>query len=566
MDLASEACPIRYIITDNALREGWDCPFAYILATIANRSSSVDVEQILGRVLRLPYAMKNKSDVLNISYVLTSSADFHGTLEKVVAGLNQAGFSRHDMLVRNEAAEAAIGQTSSGHSNDAESGQVALEDMQIKEETSAGESTGISGSAAGIEAPVDYDAAAIRARRDAGKAADGHWPGPVAQSMQGEETPGISPAPDTGESVPETDDMIAGAVAANAAYEREAQEVLQHGEQQIPVEVRARMKSFRMNPHLEPAVTQLLLPQFMIETGPSMFAGTPHELLQKEHLSAGFTLRDKDLQIDFSTMAAEMALVDVKSEDDTQPKAWKITGSDNAWFREWFASLPSAQRLSHCRQLIHRHLSSLDVVDDTELQAYADRVIQTLTADQLAELEQSPLRFGERIKAKVLSLLALHAAATFDLWYEQGLISCQPHYAFPNQIAPVSYTTTIPKSLYMAEEAMNHFEQDVVWVLSAMENIRWWHRNLSRLGFCINGNVHAYPDLIAMTGAGKILLIETKGDHLEGPESEAKARLGAKWAQAAGREYRYFMVFDKKQPTWPGAYSRERFIEIVAGL
>ncbi|MCI5144633.1 MAG: DEAD/DEAH box helicase, partial [Candidatus Electrothrix sp. AR3] len=54
VELLSPQCPIRYIITINALKEGWDCPFAYILATIANRHSQVDVEQIVGRVLRQP--------------------------------------------------------------------------------------------------------------------------------------------------------------------------------------------------------------------------------------------------------------------------------------------------------------------------------------------------------------------------------------------------------------------------------------------------------------------------------------------------------------------------------
>ncbi|MBQ9348085.1 MAG: DEAD/DEAH box helicase family protein [Oscillibacter sp.] len=59
VDLRSRDCPIRYIITVNALKEGWDCPFAYVLATVANRTSLVDVEQILGRVLRLPEAKVN---------------------------------------------------------------------------------------------------------------------------------------------------------------------------------------------------------------------------------------------------------------------------------------------------------------------------------------------------------------------------------------------------------------------------------------------------------------------------------------------------------------------------
>ena len=56
-DLMSRACPIRYIVTVNALKEGWDCPFAYILATIANRSSVVDVEQIIGRILCIKFVL-----------------------------------------------------------------------------------------------------------------------------------------------------------------------------------------------------------------------------------------------------------------------------------------------------------------------------------------------------------------------------------------------------------------------------------------------------------------------------------------------------------------------------
>lgn len=66
----SDQCLVRYIITVNALKEGWDCPFAYILATLANKTSAVDVEQILGRILRQPYATRHSNELLNISYVL----------------------------------------------------------------------------------------------------------------------------------------------------------------------------------------------------------------------------------------------------------------------------------------------------------------------------------------------------------------------------------------------------------------------------------------------------------------------------------------------------------------
>jgi len=54
--LADPACSIRYVITVEALKEGWDCPFAYVLCGLQDMRSSKDVEQILGRVLRMPYA------------------------------------------------------------------------------------------------------------------------------------------------------------------------------------------------------------------------------------------------------------------------------------------------------------------------------------------------------------------------------------------------------------------------------------------------------------------------------------------------------------------------------
>ena len=71
-DLMSPNCPIRYIITVNALKEGWDCPFAYILASLANKTSQVDVEQILGRILRLPHTSQHTQS--RFEYVLC--ADF----------------------------------------------------------------------------------------------------------------------------------------------------------------------------------------------------------------------------------------------------------------------------------------------------------------------------------------------------------------------------------------------------------------------------------------------------------------------------------------------------------
>ena len=41
---------------------------------------------------------------------------------------------------------------------------------------------------------------------------------------------------------------------------------------------------------------------------------------------------------------------------------------------------------------------------------------------------------------------------------------------------------------------------------------------------------------------------------------------GAKWAEMAGRMYKYYMVFETKNPGYNGAYSYEEFMRIVKEL
>lgn len=69
LNLLAADCPVEHIITINALREGWDCPFAYVLCSVANINSAVAIEQLLGRIMRMPFAQKRKDDSLNQAYV-----------------------------------------------------------------------------------------------------------------------------------------------------------------------------------------------------------------------------------------------------------------------------------------------------------------------------------------------------------------------------------------------------------------------------------------------------------------------------------------------------------------
>ncbi|MBE4910182.1 DEAD/DEAH box helicase family protein [Bacillus luteolus] len=69
IDLMDPDCPIRYVITKQALQEGWDCPFAYVLTILSNSQAERSMTQLVGRILRQPYAKKTGISDLDESYV-----------------------------------------------------------------------------------------------------------------------------------------------------------------------------------------------------------------------------------------------------------------------------------------------------------------------------------------------------------------------------------------------------------------------------------------------------------------------------------------------------------------
>lgn len=95
IDLFDSTCPIRFIITVKALAEGWDCSFAYILCSVSEISTHRSVEQILGRILRLPYAKKKLRPALNSAYAFAASDNFFHTAKSLRDALVEgAGFQR----------------------------------------------------------------------------------------------------------------------------------------------------------------------------------------------------------------------------------------------------------------------------------------------------------------------------------------------------------------------------------------------------------------------------------------------------------------------------------------
>jgi type III restriction enzyme len=286
--LLSPECAVRYIITINALKEGWDCPFAYILATIANRHSSVDVEQIVGRVLRQPYARRQQGNLLNNSYVLASSDNFIAALGKIVEGLNRAGFSEKDVRAKDAAGdEPPAPVVGSGR-------QLGLFSQEPESPSS----------------PANTEIQQAESEND--------WPESLSDA-------GVNTSEPTTAAVRE---IINRAETETRQYEEQAKEAVADN---IADEVRSKMNEFGMVEVYAAEAKTIRLPQFYQRVpGLTLFGeGEQSVLFNKEELLKGFRLSQADSHIDFMTTGEEAYRVDIEKIGDNnyRPSFWKLKHS-----------------------------------------------------------------------------------------------------------------------------------------------------------------------------------------------------------------------------------------------
>ncbi len=519
-NLMAKSCPIRYIITVNALKEGWDCPFAYVLASLANRSSQVDVEQILGRILRQPHARKHERPLLNMSYVLTCSKEFQMTLDGIVKGLNEAGFSRKDYLAPENA------------------GVEATEPVQGELVFPTPEPASQDGE--GDDSFTDIDPAALRRTLDALEAGES--------------------SPEGGENFALTS-METAAEAAGRAYAATSEQ--SEGSAFKGGELGGMLHQYAWCEPFREEASRLRVPQFFHRKGWDLFQEL--DMLEPEHLSEDFSLNGQDAQISFRLAMDDMFTVDLEeSGGEGVLKCSRASRMDSEAFRDYLASMPKEKRVAKCASNLVAQLNLNDRYASRELKDYVRRVIGNMRQDELDAMESSLPSYAMEIRRKLDQLEKAQRAETFRLWLDSGRIVCRESYALPEVITPEVAVDRIPKSLYEAEAAdMNNYELDVITRIAAMPNVRWWHRVIDRRGFRLNACVNHYPDFMVMTESGMLALVETKGDHLDGENSRLKLKIGRRWQEFAGPRYRYFMVFPTKDLCMEGAYVLDRFLAML---
>lgn len=518
IDLMSRDCEVRFIITVNALKEGWDCPFAYILASLADKSSAVDVEQILGRVLRQPYVMKHKFPLLNVSYVLTASSRFLDTLDNIVKGLNKAGFSEKDYKL---ADSTALEPTRSVDP---------LQQLTLIPTPGVTQNEGESDE----DITSDIDVSRISISDDS----------PEVESVSEIETT---------------------AIEQNEAFEKAVSEMESSDIPVLPNEIQKMVKRYTIKEVFKEEAEKVNLPQFYFKVPSNdLFSSGLEELpLEKENLLEGFALSKADTNIAFDTITSELYKVDLdETKKEHTPTFVRLDGTVKESVMAYLLDpAKKERRIKIFTKRIMDLIGNMYPIADKEIEKYINRILEDFTDEQFTDFANNEYTYKDKIKRKITELSESYAEQKFKDFLDTDKVFIKSSYSLPKTISPGDTAKDITKSLYEKEGKMNGFEEQVINEIGNMSNIAFWSRNIDRKGFRINGFINHYPDFIIQTKSGKIILLETKGDHLD---AEQKIRLGAFWANKAGNNFRYFMVYERR--TVDGAYKLEDFLKIIKDI
>lgn len=511
IDLMSKACEIRYIITINALKEGWDCPFAYILASLADKSSAVDVEQILGRVLRQPYVMKHNFPLLNVSYVLTASSKFIETLDNIVKGLNKAGFSDKDYKLADSVAV------------EEKKKQDPLQQLiafPTTEKTSVGDD---------ITSDIDNKRIIV----------------PTGNAKQSNTVAEIEQT----------------AIRQNELFEKTVSEIETNYSTVLPNEIQKLVKTYEIKDIFKNEAEKIYLPQFFIQSPAiDLFGEKEETLLEKESLLQDFALSKADTNIVFDSVTSDIYKVDLdETKKEHTPTFVKLDGKVKESVLSYILDpVRKESKIKNTTALIMSNFESMHPIPDSEIEKYINRILADFSEEQFTDFFNHQYTYIDKIKQKIKSLSEAFAEKKFKEYLDTDEVFIKQSFTLPQRITPGDTATNITKSLYEKEGKMNDFETRVINDIANMQNIAFWTKNIEKKGFRINGFVNHYPDFIIQTKNGKTIVLETKGDHLD---AEQKIRLGNLWASKAGNSYRYFMVYDRRSVD--GAYTLERFMNII---
>lgn len=494
-DILSEKSRIRFIITIDKLREGWDCPFAYVLCSFRNTSSSTAAEQVLGRILRMPGAKKKNNQELNEAYAFITSTDFQATVSSLRDGLVRNGFERQEAKdLIHSVEEPGVDDLftfisditfSSPELPEPESIPTALQNkVEIAPETGT------------ITLKGNFTATQAKAIEDVFKTSVGK--DTVRQALSRQHTPRATRT----KSPSELGELFSVPVLA-----------LRQGDLWEPFD----------DTHLLQGSWQLLdAPCELSETElkkPAAAAQGGRFLVQEERVRFEY----------FDNIEAQLALLDFHTEwDQLQLVSW-----------------------------LERNIQDDSILPD-EKAAFLDKAVVWLMEGRgftLENLVYSKFRLRGALEVKIKeakrhAMGMIHQSLLFnpEIFFSDGRCEMVFEHGRYSYDWPYRGFTGLPKHFFPEIGNLKAEGEEfdcAVFIATELEAVKYWVRNVERkpISFSLQtATDRFYPDFICKLEDGRILAIEYKNSRdWELPDNEEKRRLGALWEMRSGGKCLFVM-------------------------
>jgi type III restriction enzyme len=518
INLFEKTCAIDFVITVEALKEGWDCSFAYVFCTVQNIRSAKDMEQLLGRVLRLPYAKKCSAEVLNRAYAHVCGASTAAVANQLADRLVAMGF---------EEVEAASFIQPNGDLFD-EFGAQQMPSIAPPPPQSELE----------VSAQVAEVLRTLMPEYVSAEVATSLAPAPDAKNAGNKDVVRISGL------IP--DEVKAQVIAASPKKEREEVARLLERHQTATLVAMApsqRGIAFMAIPQLAlPVQGELLLlePALLTEMAEVMLAGAPADLPDFSK-----TTDDKPYLID-------IARGHLRIEQDREQYTLNLnSGSDGV------------RREDVIREL-DRRVRRGDVLQP-DMIAWLGRVLDGLIARGIElnyvvrHLNQLATAIAKRMDALVKEQRsAVFQRSLLDGEHKVCLTDFHQFQFDPNNYPARSLFNGryqfkkhyYPRPGEMDDDLMQP-ETACAIEIDQLDEVQYWVRNLAlqpQYSFWLpTATDRFYPDFVALLRDGRILVVEYKGGHLfTDDDSREKRDIGAVWAAASEGKCVFAMVTEPK--------------------
>jgi type III restriction enzyme len=510
IDLFDPKCPIEHVITVEALKEGWDCSFAYVFCSVANIRSAASVEQLLGRVLRMPYAKRRAAKELNKAYAHISEPSFSAAAQGLYDKLVAMGF---DDTEAKEAIEPA-----QGHFDETELfGPRERPTPVFRHRVKVSEK----------------DAATLREKAGGAVTVTEKTPGEVEIAVTGRVSPEIEKI--IAEIIPTPERAGFGEAVRN--YRVETRDQLSFAEQGEP----------------------FVAPRLMTEVqGTLRFADV--DLLMEDH---DWSLLAHSPKLSEGEFAVRETAHSFEFDLDGKTLTYRSTGPEEQLLLDMPVEGWTAENLVF---YLDRNTRQPDILQ-SELLKWLRDCVTHLTQTRgisLTALWRGKFKLAEKIQAK----LSEFRQKERDGVYQKFLFApeAKPEVSFEKGFKffadmywdQRSHRYTGPYRFskhYLGNDKVPAFsgvdegeEFQCAQALDSLNEVKFWIRNVSqhKNSFWLpRASQKTYPDFVAMLTDGRIFVVEYKGAHLAGegnPETNEKRMIGALWERRSEGKGLFLMV------------------------